>query len=160
MKLLLDTNVFLAAIFNEHNAAEAKKLLGDTAHELFISIFSLHSIGLILLKRRHPTLWPRFLNDLILTGQVTVVILDNNDLADILKTAQSFNLELDDAYQYLAAERKGLTLVSFDSDFDKTPRGAANAASDQHAYSPPNFTGTTMNRTFASDITSLAAWSS
>ncbi len=123
MKLLLDTNVFLTAIFNQRHAGAAKKLLANTAHELFISIFSLHSIGLILLNRHQPALWSRFLNDLILSGQVMVLILDNQDLADVLKTAQSFNLDFDDAYQYLAAERNGLTLVSFDSDFDRTPRG-------------------------------------
>ncbi|MCF6148000.1 MAG: PIN domain-containing protein [Candidatus Kuenenia sp.] len=30
---------------------------------------------------------------------------------------------LDDAYQYAVAEKYGLTLVSFDTDFDRTARG-------------------------------------
>jgi PIN domain. len=33
---------------------------------------------------------------------------------------QKFNLDFDDAYQYVVAEKFGLTIVSFDSDFDKT----------------------------------------
>jgi predicted nucleic acid-binding protein len=35
----------------------------------------------------------------------------------------SFGLDFDDAYQYVAAERFGTVLVSFDSDFDRTKRG-------------------------------------
>jgi predicted nucleic acid-binding protein len=36
---------------------------------------------------------------------------------------EQFNLDFDDAYQYLAAEKHGLILVSLDSDFDRTERG-------------------------------------
>ena len=34
-----------------------------------------------------------------------------------------FRLDFDDAYQYVAAEKYGLTLVSFDADFDRTKPG-------------------------------------
>ena len=37
--------------------------------------------------------------------------------------APRFNLDFDDAYQYAVAERYGLTIISFDSDFDRTERG-------------------------------------
>lgn len=41
---------------------------------------------------------------------------------DILpEAAQDLNLDFDDAYQYVLAERRGLHLVSFDTDFDRTP---------------------------------------
>jgi len=36
---------------------------------------------------------------------------------------QKFNLDFDDACQYAVAERYGLTIVSFDGDFDRTERG-------------------------------------
>ena len=36
---------------------------------------------------------------------------------------QRFNLDFDDAYQYVAAEKFNLEIVSFDSDFDRTERG-------------------------------------
>ena len=36
---------------------------------------------------------------------------------------QQFSLDFDDAYQYVAAEKYGLTIVSFDNDFDRTERG-------------------------------------
>jgi len=36
---------------------------------------------------------------------------------------QKFNLDFDDVYQYVVAEKFDLTIVSFDSDFDKTYLG-------------------------------------
>lgn len=44
------------------------------------------------------------------------------------QVAQRFNLDFDDAYQYVAAEKYDLTLVSFDSDFDQTERGRRTPA--------------------------------
>ncbi len=34
-----------------------------------------------------------------------------------------FDLDFDDAYQYVAAEKQGLVIVSFDGDFNRTTRG-------------------------------------
>jgi hypothetical protein len=39
-----------------------------------------------------------------------------------------FNLDFDDAYQYVAAEKHDLTLVSLDADFDRTERGRKTPA--------------------------------
>jgi predicted nucleic acid-binding protein len=52
MRLLIDTNIFLEVLLEQTRSDEAKELLAiiDT-HDFFISDFSLHSIGLILLKR-------------------------------------------------------------------------------------------------------------
>jgi predicted nucleic acid-binding protein len=36
---------------------------------------------------------------------------------------QRFHLDFDDAYQYVAAERYGLTIISLDADLDRTERG-------------------------------------
>jgi len=53
MKLLLDTNIFLEIILEQENAQEARDLLSRVgAHELFVSDYSLHSIGLLLFRRR------------------------------------------------------------------------------------------------------------
>lgn len=35
----------------------------------------------------------------------------------------SYGLDFDDAYQYVAAEREQATIVSFDKDFDKPTQG-------------------------------------
>ena len=41
----------------------------------------------------------------------------------IIQVGRRCGLRFDDAYQYVVAERYGLTIVSFDSDFDPTERG-------------------------------------
>jgi len=43
--------------------------------------------------------------------------------------ANSFGLDFDDAYQYALAVKYDLTIVSFDSDFDRTTRGRAGGYS-------------------------------
>ena len=37
-------------------------------------------------------------------------------------TADKFNLDFDDAYQYAVAAKYELQLISFDTDFDRTER--------------------------------------
>ena len=44
------------------------------------------------------------------------LLLDTNIFLEVI-------LDFDDAYQYAVAERYGLTIISFDSDFDRTERG-------------------------------------
>jgi len=41
---------------------------------------------------------------------------------------RGFNLDFDDAYQYVAAEKHNLTLVSLAADFDRTDRGRKTPA--------------------------------
>lgn len=51
-----------------------------------------------------------------------MVRLGSDDFGRIAKVAQQFRLDFDDAYQYVAAEKHDLVIVSFDSDFDRTER--------------------------------------
>ena len=44
-------------------------------------------------------------------------------MAKVSEVAQAFGLDFDDSYQYVAAEKFTLELLSFDRDFDRTPRG-------------------------------------
>ncbi len=37
-----------------------------------------------------------------------------------MNAIHQFNLDFDDAYQYVAAKRMGINLVTFDQDFQKT----------------------------------------
>lgn len=121
MKLLFDTNIFLEVIFNQPKASIAQKALASVGNERFITIFSLHSIGLLLLRHRLDDRWPLFPKDMIANGYVTVLTLANEDLAKVFEVARRHSLDFDDAYQYVTAETQDLTLVSFDKDFDRTP---------------------------------------
>jgi predicted nucleic acid-binding protein len=57
-----------------------------------------------------------------ITG-IKMIALLPKDMEDIISIAQKFGLDFDDAYQYVAAEQYGLTIISFDSDFDRTEKG-------------------------------------
>ena len=45
-----------------------------------------------------------------------------------LEVMERFRLDFDDSYQYTAAEKRNLTIVSFDGDFDGTDRGRTTPA--------------------------------
>ena len=124
MKLLLDTNIFLEVILDQERAKEARALLSEVEeHEFFISDYSLHSIGLLLFRRGQHEVFRQFLKDMILGVGVAVIALSAQEMESLIEAAQRFGLDFDDAYQYAVAERYGLTIVSFDSDFDRTERG-------------------------------------
>ena len=124
MKLLLDTNIFLEVILGQERANEARTLLSKVEeHEFFISDYSLHSIGLLLFRRGKHEVFRRFLKDMILDPGVVVITLSAQEMERLIDVAQRFHLDFDDAYQYAVAERYDLTLVSLDSDFDRTKRG-------------------------------------
>ncbi len=123
MRLLIDTNIFLEIILEQEKAEEAKALLSKTeGHEFFISDFSLHSIGLLLFHRKQHTIFQQFLKDMILNAGTIITSLFIKDMEIVITSAQKFGLDFDDAYQYVIAEKYGLTIVSFDTDFDRTER--------------------------------------
>ena len=124
MKLLLDTNIFLEVLLEQSRADDAKTLLAKTdTQDFFISDFSLHSIGVILLKRNKADAFRRFLLDMVREAGTVVALLKAGEMEAVVDHAQAFNLDFDDAYQYALADKYDLTIVSFDSDFDRTTRG-------------------------------------
>ncbi len=124
MRCLVDTNIFLEVLLNQENASQARTFLRKSdIHELFMSDFSLHSIVLILLRRKASDLAMRFLADTAQSGSLSVLRLTPGDLIQVISIARRHTLDFDDAYQYVLAVEHDLTIVSFDSDFDKTPHG-------------------------------------
>ena len=128
-RLLVDTNIFLEILLEQGRANEARALLSETeSYEFFITDYSFHSIGLILLRRARYQAFQVFVRDMVLSNVLKVISLPAEDMESVLDVAQRFNLDYDDAYQYVSAEKYGLTLVSFDSDFDRTERGRKTPA--------------------------------
>lgn len=124
MRLLIDTNIFLEILLAQSRADEAKELLQKVnQHDFFIPDFALHSIGLLLLRQGKPEAFRRFVADMIGNAGVIQLSLSPPDLDEVINASTTFNLDFDDAYQYTVAERYGLAIVSFDSDFDRTTRG-------------------------------------
>ena len=124
MRLLIDTNVILEVMLGQPQAHDAQAFLALAGkHEFHLSNFALHSICQILLRRKLIAPLDSFLKTAIFAGNITVLSLPPINVADVVDTARLLSLDFDDAYQYAVAEKHNLTLVSFDKDFDRTPRG-------------------------------------
>jgi len=129
MRFLIDTNIFLEVILGQEKAEKAQELLSKTEeHEFFISDYSLHSIGLLLFRRKQYNVFRQFLTDMISNAGIRVCALSAKDMEAVANVAQKFNLDFDDAYQYVAAEKFSLEIVSFDSGFDRTEKGRKTPA--------------------------------
>lgn len=57
---------------------------------------------------------------------MTLLALKISHMNTVMVTGQKFKLDFDDAYQYVMAETFNLSIVSFDSHFDTTPRGKSS----------------------------------
>ena len=124
MRLLIDTNIVLEIILEQERAREARSLLSLTEeHVFFLSDFSLHSLGVLLFRRRQQKTYWEIIEDLVFNGGMAVISLSVDEMESVVKVAERFELDFDDAYQYVAAEKHQLALVSFDGDFDRTERG-------------------------------------
>jgi hypothetical protein len=121
---LVDTNVWLEVLLGQDKAGEAQEFLNSIEpSKLVLTDFTLYSIGIILTRLGKDQLFLDFTSDTLESGDVSSVRLTTEDLRDLIAVRQQFQLDFDDAYQYVAAEKYGVVLVSFDSDFDRTDRG-------------------------------------
>ena len=121
---LLDTNVWLELILNQEKANTVSNFLQNTeAHLLSMTDFSIYSIGIILTRFKKDSVFEDFLSDTIEDSGVGRIRLETADLKKVLLIRKQFQLDFDDAYQYVAAEKYNLTIISFDNDFDRTELG-------------------------------------
>jgi predicted nucleic acid-binding protein len=136
---LVDTNIWLERLLGQAKSEEVGEFLDRTpTNQLFITDFAFHSIGVILTRLKRKAALLDFVQDVFVEGEVALVSLKPEATQDLVDAIDRYHLDFDDAYQYVAAEKSGLVLVSFDSDLDKTPNGrktpaeipAASAISD------------------------------
>ncbi len=121
---LIDTNIWLERLLSQTKAEEVGHLFSTISSEhLFMTDFTFHSIGIVMSRLKHNEALLRFVQDAFIDGAVSLIHLEPEDTQPIIHLIENFNLDFDDAYQYRAAEKYDLTLVSFDGDFDRTPRG-------------------------------------
>jgi len=126
---LTDTNILIEVLLKQERTEEVKSFLDSTPREnLHLTEFSLYSLGIILLRRKMYDAFTQLVYDLLVNGGIRLLKLSLEDMSSLATTAQRFNLDFDDAYQYVAAEKYNLTIVSFDSDFDRTERGRKTPA--------------------------------
>ena len=121
---LVDTCVWLEELLVQEKIPEVDDFFDKVNPQLVhITDFSLYSIGIVLSRLKKYELYEDFLSDTMIDSGVRKLQLNILDLKRVLFNEREFKLDFDDAYQYTAAEKLNLTLVSFDSDFDRTERG-------------------------------------
>jgi len=121
---LVDTNIWLERLLDQTRADEVARFLNKVPSDrLFITDFAFHSIGVVLTRLDQLAALALFVRDVFIDGAVTLVHLEPAETQHLVEVIERFNLDFDDAYQYVAAEKYNLTLVSFDDDFDRTERG-------------------------------------
>jgi len=124
MKVLIDTNIILEILLNRERSNESRKLLENSDNfAFFLSDFSLHSIGILLFRTKRHYSFYQFLKDMIFSEILSILSLSCEDMNRVVEVSKRFDLDFDDAYQYVVAEKYNLTIISFDSDFDKTELG-------------------------------------
>lgn len=120
---LLDTNIWLERLLDQERSDEVGGFLSKVpSDQLFMTGFSFHSVGVAMQKLHRADEFLKFVDDVFIDGAVTLLRLDPEESKEIVRAAIDFNLDFDDAYQYVAAINHDLILVSLDADFDRTVR--------------------------------------
>jgi len=126
---LVDTNVWLELLLEQERAMEVQQFLQSVETiQLSMTEFALYSIGLITTRLGKEEIFETFISDILEDSAVKRICLSSFDLKRLLTVRKKFHLDFDDAYQYVAAKRDNLILVSFDTDFDKTDIGRKTPA--------------------------------
>ena len=114
---LIDTNIFLEILLSQKQKDICKEFLSSNIEHIYISDFSLHSIGVILFRNNKETVFNKFVEDII--QKIKILTLSEELYSDLGEVKEEFGLDFDDAYQFKIAEEYGLSIVTQDKDFEK-----------------------------------------
>jgi len=117
MPYLFDTNIFLEILLDQNKKDKSKKIISENIDKLFISDFSLHSIGVILIKQKKFQIFNYFLSDII--PHATILSLPKDKYSDLNLIAKKYSLDFDDSYQVILAKENNLEILTMDKDFKK-----------------------------------------
>lgn len=117
---LLDSNIFLEMIYVRTHASACHALLSglDDNRCGWITAFSVHAIEAILGKKSRSKELSAFLENLMGHPYLKVHVTSLEEEAQAVTHIDQKGLDFDDALQYTVAKNHGLTLVTFDRDFD------------------------------------------
>ena len=115
MHYLLDTNIILEILLDQKRAEEAKQFIVSNIGNLYLSDFSLHSIGLHLFRKGLQKTFTNFAVDFLST--ISISVLPTQSYYSIEIKSKELGLDFDDTYQYLRAKDNSLWLVTFDNAF-------------------------------------------
>ena len=113
---LVDTNIFLEILLSQAQKDICKEFLVANAEDLYISDFSLHSIGVILFRSDKESVFKNFAQDII--HQVQILSISEKAYVALSDTKKRYGLDFDDAYQFMIAKEYELSIVTQDKDFN------------------------------------------
>ena len=116
-KYLIDTNIFLEILLGQERKEKCKDYLNSKLDKIYISDFSLHSIGVILFKLDKQDKFEVFLEDLL--PRIEHIGLPLIDYKNVKRISSKYKLDFDDAYQTSVAESFGLTISTIDKDYKR-----------------------------------------
>lgn len=122
--MLIDTNIFLEILFGQKRRQECIDLLDAIKENLitekiYITRFSLGAIEAS--TREKHTDFIRELLLLIYDGKINIPKLDIRDDLMVNAVRHDLDLDFDDAMQFVAAQKAGTYIVTFDKDFKNKP---------------------------------------
>ncbi|MEX0982937.1 MAG: PIN domain-containing protein, partial [Bacteroidales bacterium] len=119
LKYLVDTNIWLERLLDQEKSEVVFNFLNTVSNsQIFISDFTVHSIGVILSKLNKLDTLDKFVRDLFINGQIEQVFLSPESIIDLTANIKEFNLDFDDAYQLTLSQKYDMTIVTFDKDFN------------------------------------------
>lgn len=129
---LFDTNLFLEVFLNQENTELSKKLINHkNLTKIFISDFSLHSIGVILSRKSKSQAFQLFIEDIVQSNKFEIITIKLKNMKLITENIIKFSLDFDDAYQLTVSDLYNLKIVTYDNDFNKRE---ISSTSPNHLY--------------------------
>ena len=115
--LLVDTNIFLEILLDQEQKEQCKSFLVKNIGRLFLSDFSLHSIGVILLRNKKEKVFVKFTNDIL--PDISIISLSKDKYKEVANISIKYSLDFDDSYQTCISIDENLEIVTMDKDFKK-----------------------------------------
>jgi predicted nucleic acid-binding protein len=115
--ILADTNIFLEILLKQDRKDECKDFLDRNKGNVYITDFSLHSIGVICFRYGKEEVFQKFINDIL--PHVDFLTLPMDRYSEVIENKMSLNLDFDDSYQYTVAKYFDLKIATMDKDFKK-----------------------------------------
>ncbi len=117
MSYLIDTNIFLEILLRQSKKEICKTFLQQNVGKFYISDFSFHSIGVILLRYGKSNVFAEFVRDVLPAAEI--ISLPASLYSNLIGINQERQLDFDDAYQFAVAKTNQLQIVTMDRDFMK-----------------------------------------
>jgi hypothetical protein len=92
---LVDTNIWLELLLEQERASEVRQFLQETpAESLWMTDFSLYSIGIIVMRTGKSSLWEEFVSDVVERSETRLVSLGVEELKHVPALGLQLGLDL------------------------------------------------------------------